>query len=221
MTEDAYLTALAASLGTSYEPLDRIARADCPLDDDQLIQAAAAGLLPLRDAGGITWIIAPRRLTARRLASHSAAVAATVPLDLVRTAFAFRCAAHAEGAGPACRRRPAPFAAAVLECAAATWRPADRSPGARAPRRHDSFPCVRCGDRNIRDVVVRGLPGRGRVAALERRLRAPGAAVGLFAAATISFPSTRSFARSIVRRTSSTISSLRSARSIIRPKSST
>jgi len=27
MTEDAYLTALAASVGTSYEPLDRIARA--------------------------------------------------------------------------------------------------------------------------------------------------------------------------------------------------
>ncbi len=70
MTEDAYLTVLAASLGTSDEPLDRISRADRPLDDDQLIQAAAAGLLPLREAGGITWIIAPRRLTARRLASH-------------------------------------------------------------------------------------------------------------------------------------------------------
>jgi hypothetical protein len=38
MTEDAYLTVLAASLGTSYEPLDRISRADCPLDDDQLVQ---------------------------------------------------------------------------------------------------------------------------------------------------------------------------------------
>ncbi len=37
MTEDAYLTVLAASLGTSYEPLERVARADCPLDDDQLI----------------------------------------------------------------------------------------------------------------------------------------------------------------------------------------
>jgi hypothetical protein len=69
MTGDAYLTVLAASLGTSYEPLDRISRADCPLDDDQLIQAAA-GLLPLREASGITWIIAPRCLTARRLASH-------------------------------------------------------------------------------------------------------------------------------------------------------
>lgn len=71
MTEEAYLTALAASLGTTYEPLERASRADCPLDDDQLIQAAAAGLLPLREAGEITWIIAPRCLTARRLANQS------------------------------------------------------------------------------------------------------------------------------------------------------
>jgi len=68
ITEEAYLTALAASLGTSYERLDRISRADCPLDDNQLIQAAAAGLLPLREAGAIIWIVAPRCLTARRLA---------------------------------------------------------------------------------------------------------------------------------------------------------
>ena len=71
MTEDAYLTVLAASLGTSYEPLDHISRADCPLDDDQLVQAAAAGLLPVCEAGEIVWIIAPRCLTARRLASQA------------------------------------------------------------------------------------------------------------------------------------------------------
>jgi cellulose synthase/poly-beta-1,6-N-acetylglucosamine synthase-like glycosyltransferase len=57
MTEEAYLRALASSLGTSYERLD-----------NQLIQAAAAGLLPLRERNGIVWIIAPRCLTARRLA---------------------------------------------------------------------------------------------------------------------------------------------------------
>jgi glycosyltransferase XagB len=68
ITEEAYLTALAASLGTSYEPLHRVRRADCPLDDDQMIQAAAAGLLPLRQGDEIVWIIAPRCLTARRLA---------------------------------------------------------------------------------------------------------------------------------------------------------
>jgi glycosyltransferase XagB len=69
MTEEAYLTALATSLGTTYEPLDRFTRADCPLDDKQLIQAAAAGLLPLNVNGRTVWIVAPRCQTARRLAN--------------------------------------------------------------------------------------------------------------------------------------------------------
>ncbi len=68
LTEEAYLTALAAPLGTVYEPLDRVPRADCPLSDNELIQAAAAGLLPLRRDGRLVWIVAPRCLTARRLA---------------------------------------------------------------------------------------------------------------------------------------------------------
>jgi cellulose synthase/poly-beta-1,6-N-acetylglucosamine synthase-like glycosyltransferase len=68
ITEGAYLAALAASLGTIYEPLDRVSRADCPLNDHELIRAAAAGLLPLRDRGRLIWVIAPRCLTARRLA---------------------------------------------------------------------------------------------------------------------------------------------------------
>jgi len=71
LTEEAYLTALAASLGTRFEPLDHVSRAACPLDDDQLIQAGATGLLPLREDGGIVWIIAPRCFTARRLASEN------------------------------------------------------------------------------------------------------------------------------------------------------
>jgi cellulose synthase/poly-beta-1,6-N-acetylglucosamine synthase-like glycosyltransferase len=68
ITEEAYLHALAACLGTSYEPLDTVTRADCPLDDHDLIQAATAGLLPLHRDGTLTWIIAPRCLTARNLA---------------------------------------------------------------------------------------------------------------------------------------------------------
>jgi glycosyltransferase XagB len=68
MTEEAYLSALAASLGTIYEPLNRVSRTDCPLDDHELIQAAAAGLLPLRKGREIIWVIAPRCATARRLA---------------------------------------------------------------------------------------------------------------------------------------------------------
>ncbi len=68
ITEEAYLTALATSLATSYERFDGISRSDCPLDDDRLIEAAAAGLLPLRQGHGLVWIVAPRGLTARRLA---------------------------------------------------------------------------------------------------------------------------------------------------------
>jgi glycosyltransferase XagB len=68
LTEEVYLAALAASLGTAYEALDRVPRADCPLSDQELIQAAAAGLLPLRRDGRLIWIVAPQGLTARRLA---------------------------------------------------------------------------------------------------------------------------------------------------------
>jgi len=68
VTEEAYLQALSASLETSFEPLDQVARADCPLNDDQLIQAGATGLLPLRRGGELTWIVAPRYLAARNLA---------------------------------------------------------------------------------------------------------------------------------------------------------
>jgi len=68
MTEEGYLTALATSLGTFFDPLDNISRAACPLSDDQLIQAAAAGLLPLHNGDELTWIIAPRCLTSRNLA---------------------------------------------------------------------------------------------------------------------------------------------------------
>lgn len=67
ITEERYLAALAHWLGTAFEQFDGIARADCPLSDDQLVDAAAAGLLPLRLGGKLTWIVAPRGLTARRL----------------------------------------------------------------------------------------------------------------------------------------------------------
>lgn len=68
ITEEAYLTALAASLGTCFEPLDRISRRNCPLDDDEMLRAAAVGLLPLWEGRDLVWIIAPRDLVARYLA---------------------------------------------------------------------------------------------------------------------------------------------------------
>ena len=68
ISEEAYLNALATSLGASYWPLDRVAREDCPLDDVKLIQASTTGLLPLRRDGRTVWIIAPHGLIARHLA---------------------------------------------------------------------------------------------------------------------------------------------------------
>ncbi len=67
ITEDAYLHALAASLGTSYDKLDTLTRAEVALNDGDLIRAAAAGLIPVREAGRIVWIIAPSGWAAHRL----------------------------------------------------------------------------------------------------------------------------------------------------------
>jgi hypothetical protein len=67
ITEDAYLHALAASLGTDYDRLDTLSRSDVPLNDTELVRAAAAGLMPIREAGRIVWIIAPSCWAAHRL----------------------------------------------------------------------------------------------------------------------------------------------------------
>jgi hypothetical protein len=67
ITEEAYLRALASSLGTSYDRLDTLARADVLLSDTELIRAAAAGLMPIREAGRIVWVIAPSCMAAHRL----------------------------------------------------------------------------------------------------------------------------------------------------------
>src|SRR5450830_1506428 len=47
VSEEAYLRALAQTLGVRFEPLDGIPRALCPISDERLIECAAAGLLPL------------------------------------------------------------------------------------------------------------------------------------------------------------------------------
>jgi cellulose synthase/poly-beta-1,6-N-acetylglucosamine synthase-like glycosyltransferase len=72
ITEDVYVTALAESLGLPFERLDQVSRTDCPLTNEDLIQAAASGLLPLHQGGEQVWIIAPRNLTARRMAERKA-----------------------------------------------------------------------------------------------------------------------------------------------------
>ncbi len=82
--EETYLRALGAALNVGFEPLDDIARAQCPFDDARLIEAAATGLLSLAadDAladDPLTLVIAPRGIAARnivRLIEHDPVSAA-------------------------------------------------------------------------------------------------------------------------------------------------
>lgn len=67
MTEETYVRALAQSLGLAFEPLAAPQRAICPLSDERLIEASAAGLLPLAEGDALTLVVAPRGIAARRL----------------------------------------------------------------------------------------------------------------------------------------------------------
>lgn len=67
LSEEDYLHALSEALGVAFEPLDGIARDQCPLDDERLIESAAAGLLPLAEGDEIRLVVAPRGTAARRL----------------------------------------------------------------------------------------------------------------------------------------------------------
>jgi glycosyltransferase XagB len=79
ISEEAYLTAFAKSLGTSFERLDHVTRGQCPLDDSELIHAATTGLLPLRHGRQQLWIIAPQGLVARHLADARQQPAGQLP----------------------------------------------------------------------------------------------------------------------------------------------
>jgi cellulose synthase/poly-beta-1,6-N-acetylglucosamine synthase-like glycosyltransferase len=67
LSEEDYLGALAVFLGIAFAPLDELPRGACPLADERLMEAAAAGLLPLMLDGEFVWVIAPRNLAARTL----------------------------------------------------------------------------------------------------------------------------------------------------------
>ena len=121
MTEEHYLTALAHWLGTSFEQFDRIARADCPLSDDQLIDADAAGLLPLFHNGKLTWIIVPARPYRPppvRNAAATAIVAKSISPDLAATSAAIRRTACPPRDRAAHDRRPSPNPPPFIERAA-------------------------------------------------------------------------------------------------------
>jgi cellulose synthase/poly-beta-1,6-N-acetylglucosamine synthase-like glycosyltransferase len=69
LDEETYLRALADQLGVPFEPLDDVARAQCPLADERLIEAAAQGMVPLVIADELCLAVAPRAGAARRIAA--------------------------------------------------------------------------------------------------------------------------------------------------------
>ncbi|HEY6832170.1 MAG TPA: glycosyltransferase [Pseudolabrys sp.] len=67
LSEEVYLRALAQSLGVQFEPLDNLCRTLCPISDERLIEAAAAGLLPVTEGDDLRLVVAPRGVAARRM----------------------------------------------------------------------------------------------------------------------------------------------------------
>jgi glycosyltransferase involved in cell wall biosynthesis len=69
ISEDAYALALAASLGATFDPLDQVPRAACPLANARLLEAATTGLLPLDLDGRRVLVVTLRGLAARNIAT--------------------------------------------------------------------------------------------------------------------------------------------------------
>ncbi len=67
ISEDAYVAVLARHIGIPFERLDERPRGACPLDDESLLRAVSAGLLPLRDGMQSVTVVAPQNQAARRL----------------------------------------------------------------------------------------------------------------------------------------------------------
>jgi hypothetical protein len=60
VSEEVYLRTLGKYLRVSFEPLDDTPRPLCPINDERLIESAAAGLLPLMPDGNLSLVVAPR-----------------------------------------------------------------------------------------------------------------------------------------------------------------
>lgn len=67
MSEHDYIAALARHLGVPFETLEKTPREICPHDDERLLAAPAAGLLPLKKSAGLNIVVVPQRHGARRL----------------------------------------------------------------------------------------------------------------------------------------------------------
>lgn len=104
LREETYLRALGETLGVAFEPLDGIARALCPINDERLIESAAVGLLPLAIDDELYLVVAPRGTAARRIIAmigDKPARGAAISLHQRRASQPFRVALYRQGA-----RRP-------------------------------------------------------------------------------------------------------------------
>jgi cellulose synthase/poly-beta-1,6-N-acetylglucosamine synthase-like glycosyltransferase len=70
LDEETYARALADWLGLTFEALDDTPREACSLSDEQLLAAAATGIITLASDAGAIWVVAPRHLAANRLVDY-------------------------------------------------------------------------------------------------------------------------------------------------------
>ncbi|MDC7986449.1 glycosyl transferase, partial [Rhodoplanes sp. TEM] len=65
LSEDDYVRALARHIQVPFAPLGGLPRGASPLDDDALVDAAAAGMMPIRGDGALEAVVVPRGAAAR------------------------------------------------------------------------------------------------------------------------------------------------------------
>ena len=67
LTDRDYVRALARHCGLAVETLRDTPRSACPVNDEDLLSALASGIVPIRNAGNLIWVVAPWHLSARYL----------------------------------------------------------------------------------------------------------------------------------------------------------
>ncbi|MGB9370207.1 MAG: glycosyltransferase [Xanthobacteraceae bacterium] len=116
ISEEDYVRALAGWLQVPFERLD-LPRAACPLPDKRLLDAANAGLLPLRIGSAFIYVVAPQILGARHLVTGAHPLPKdrfrlTSPQRLQHFALGHAAAALSERASEALRQERPDLSAA-------------------------------------------------------------------------------------------------------------
>ena len=122
--EEDYLRTLAHVLDLTFDSLDGVPRTQCPIDDQRLIEAGAAGMVPLTVGGELYLVVAPRGTAVRRiiaLVEEKPELAQRVRFTTSErlTAFVFR---HSAGAIAANATDALKSAWPVLSAASPRWR---------------------------------------------------------------------------------------------------